>query len=501
MSLKYKSIYTTITKFLNTILGFVVQFFLTPFILNGLGKELYGVFVIINKIQGYVMMVDLRPTAILRFKLASKQTQDNIQEKREYIGASIIITLILFPFINLIGWILSLCFEQFFEINESHVEIGKYSILLMSFLISIKGFLGLPEAIVRGNNSEYKLFFVESFRMIIYAFLVWLSLSLGFGLIGVIVAIFLTAIFDFILKSIIRRKLYPMLNSSRPRKSIIKEFASNGSWFMISSFGYQILSSADVLIIGITTGSSAVATYSLSKMMLVRISESIGDILGSITASIGHLISEGNIKKLQEIRYKVFRFNLLIGGFLVLYFITFNSSFVSLWVSSDNFIGYKLNFVLCFLAILTLKCFSNEMFINSFQLFKEKSKIISFVTLLYIIPAYFLSQEHGISAIVFTLVLIKFTQLVLYEFLLNNYIRIDFFFLMKNNYKIILLMIIVLIFSLSYLNFQIQTWYIFILYSLLFVIIYTLVAYIFILSSEEKNLISNFISKKINQIK
>ena len=75
MSLQKKSLYTGLTKILGIGLSFIVQFVITPFILGSLGKELFGVYTIINKMQGYVSVVDLRPTAILRFKLAATQTK------------------------------------------------------------------------------------------------------------------------------------------------------------------------------------------------------------------------------------------------------------------------------------------------------------------------------------------------------------------------------------------------------------------------------------------
>lgn len=497
MNLKIKSLYTSIAKLLNIILSFFIQFFTTPFILSSLGTELFGVYVIINKIQGYVSMIDLRPTAILRYKIAATQTENNLIKKREYIGATMIISLLIFPFILLVGWILSICFQLFFQINENHIQIGKYSILILSFLIAIKGFLGIPEAIVRGNNSEYKLFFVESLRLLAYGFFIWLSLDLGYGLIGVMFAIFITAIIDYFLKLLMRMKLYPLFTFIRPKKSIVKDFFNSGSWYMLSSFGNQILNSADIIILGITTSSSLVAIYSLSKMTLIRISESIGNILGSISSSIGHLISDNNFNRLKEIRSLLFRVNLVIGVVLVSYFIIFNSSFVGLWVNSSNFIGNKLNFILCFMAILTLKCHTYEIFINSLSLFKEKSIIIFSINFLFITSAFFFSTSHGISAIVVSLVLSKLVQLILFEILLSKHIKLNFYTLIRDNYKILFLFIITFFLYRLISNSIIDSWMFFLFFSFLFFLLKSIIVFVFILKTEEKNMLLSFIKKKI----
>ena len=286
MSLKRKSIYTGLTKLFNIGLSFLVQFFITPFILGSLGKELFGVYTIINKMQGYISIVDLRPTAILRFKLAATQTKNDLQSNKEYIGSSLIISAILLPFILLVGWALSLGFEHYFKIDEQYVAVGKTAIIILSLFIGIKGFLGVPEAIVRGNNAEYKLFFIEPLRLIAYSLFVYLFIKNGFGILGVIAAIIIAGFFDFVLKLLLQRKLYPLLKPVLPDKTKVKEFAGQGTWYLISSLSAQVINTFDIMIIGITIGAKAVTIYALSKAMLFRVSESFSAVLGGITAII-----------------------------------------------------------------------------------------------------------------------------------------------------------------------------------------------------------------------
>ena len=241
MSLKRKSIYTGLTKLFNIGLSFLVQFFITPFILGSLGKELFGVYSIINKMQGYISVVDLRPTAILRFKLAAVQTKNDNQSSKEYIGSSLIISAILLPFMAMIGWFLSLGFEHYFKIDEQHIDIGKTAIIILSVFIGVKGLLGVPEAIIRGNNAEYKLFFIEPLRLIAYTLLVYVFLNKGYGILGVIGAIIIAGIFDFILKLILQRRLYPLLKPVLPDKTKVKEFVEKGSWYLVSSLSAQVI--------------------------------------------------------------------------------------------------------------------------------------------------------------------------------------------------------------------------------------------------------------------
>ena len=498
MNLKTKSIYTGITKLFNILLSFVVQFLITPFILGSLGKEIFGVYTIINKMQGYISVVDLRPTAILRFKLAATQTKKSIQSSKEYIGSSLIISAILLPIIALVGWFLSLGFEHYFEIDEQYIAVGKTAIIILSIFIGIKGFLGVPEAIIRGNNAEYKLFFIEPLRLIVYTFFVYIFINNGFGILGVIAAIIIATFFDFILKLIIQRRLYPLLKPVLPNKNKVKEFAGKGSWYLVSSLSAQVINTFDIMLIGLLIGVKAVTIYALSKAMLFRISESFSSVLGGITASVGYLISNENTKKLTEIRYKLLRYNFIFGCLIVTYFICFNRSFVGLWVDASNYIGEYGNLVLCFAGFFTLLCLANEIFINSLQLFKVKSRILLVTVFIFLITAYFFSKEYGLLGVAISLLITKFIQWLGYEILLQKHFTINKSHVLKDNYKTIILLISIILLRIYFIRIDIDSWLIFIFQSIIFLIIYSLIVITLILTKSEKNLLYGFIKNRFN---
>lgn len=448
--------------------------------------------------QGYISVVDLRPTAILRFKLAATQTKNDFQSKKEYIGSSLIISAILLPFIALVGWTLSLGFEHYFKINEQYVAVGKTAIIILSIFIGVKGFLGVPEAIVRGNNAEYKLFFIEPLRLIAYSLFVYLFIKNGYGILGVIAAIIIAGFFDFILKLILQRKLYPLLKPVLPNRNKVKEFAGKGSWYLVSSLSAQVINTFDIMIIGITIGAKAVTIYALSKAMLFRVAESFSAVLGGITASIGHLISDDNIKKLVEIRYKLLKYNIIFGCLIVSYFVCFNSSFVSLWVDASNYIGEYGNLVLCFGGFFTLLCLANEIFINSLQLFKIKSRILLVTVFVFLITAYFLSKEYGLVGIAMSLLISKLIQWIGYEVLLQQHFKIKQSHVLKDNYKTIILLITIILLRIYFIRIDIDSWLIFIFQSIIFFIIYSLIVITLILTKSEKNLLYGFLKTRFN---
>lgn len=479
-------------------MSFLVQFFITPFILGVLGKELFGVYTLINKVQGYMSLVDLRPTAILRFKLASIQTKNNIDLSRKYIGASYVVSLLLFPFFILLGYVLSIGFESYFKVSQEHILVSKIAIISLSVFIGLKSFYGVPEAIIRGYNSEFKMFYTEPIRVLVYSALVYVLLNNGFGILGIIGAIISAATLDYIIKSLIRRKLYPNLFYKRAEKKIINEFTGNGSWYLISSLSSQLINTFDVIIVGVIMNSSTVTIYALSKSILFRMAESISSILGAITSSIGHLISNNDYSKLRLLREQIFRFNLVTGVGVILYFIIFNKFFIALWVGSENFIGNLGNLFLCLGALFTLLCLTNELFLNALQIFKKKSMTLIVVALFFVILSYFSVKSYGLVGIAFSVMISKFVQLIIYEFILQMSIKVNFLYLLKSNYKIIAIIIFINIIDNYLFNFNDISWLEYMLNTLIFFLIYLNLIFFYFLNKKEKHSVLNFIKNKFN---
>ena len=488
MTLIRKTFLTSLSKIINILSHFIFQFLMTPIILGFLGREIFGVFTLINKLEGYVSMADLRPTAILRYKLASLQASNNQKLKNEYISSSLLISLFFLPFIFLIGFLLSLGFSYFFIIDDKYVPIAQNCILILSAFVGVKGILGIPEAIIRGNNAEYKLFFTEPIRLIIYSFIVYFLLDNGYGLYGIIFSILLTGILDFFLKLFIQKIRFIKYKIVKPAKKRVKEFINKGSWFLVSSLSYQILSTFDVVIVGVTLGLEEVTIYALSKAMIFRFSESFSLISSSVSSSFGFLISVKNFKKLIFFRYLLFKIGLIVATLFLGYFFVFNSYFIALWVGQSNFIGEIENLIICTTIIFAVLSMNSTIFIDAFQIFKLKGKVLLTISIVFLLLAYFLSKYYGLLGVVLSVLICRFLIWFVYELILQQFIKVNFYTLFKQNYKTLLLLIIFFFFKYIYFNnIDVSNWFLLIIHSLGFLAVNLPFIYFFLLNREEKN--------------
>lgn len=497
MSLKKKSIFTSLTKGLNILLNLLLQIILTPIIVTILGSHYYGIYTLITRLQSYMALADLRPSGVLRYKLASLQNSKNINEKNEYLSTAIIVSILSIPFIILIGYLISVFFINFTKLPQEDYTIVSTAIILLSLIISSQSLLSIPEAIVRGNNLEYKLVYADILKIITYGILVYYFLNKDFGILGILYAIAISIIVESILKFILQLRYFPQYKPKKPSIDKLKEFTKSSGWYMGSSFSNQVLNSIDVFLILIFFNTEFVTIYAISKMLMHRAAEAVATITSGMTSSIGHLIEESRIIELNNIRKKLFRYGLILAFMIIIYFISFNEQFISVWTNEKFYIGNTTNTILAMTTLLIIFTLNNEIFLDSLHKFKERTLIGVVAILLSIIVSYLFSPTLGIMSIAIGLFISKVYQYINYEYIINKNFKINIFKEIILNFRIISSIFSIYIIFLFLNNiYIINSWLYLILFSCLYFLVFILIIYI-ALEKDEKNFIKKIIQEKV----
>ena len=394
--IKNKAVYTAYSRTLSMVISIVSQFVLTPIILSFLGTSLYGVYAIINKSNNFLSLVDIRPTAVLRLRLAFTQKSDNIADKQCYIGASYIISIFSSVFFIAGGAIFAYYFPSWFNIPKEQVYEARIAIVLLSVFLSANGFLGVPEAILRGNNIEYKGFFVEPLRQVIVAGVTIYFLVIGLGLLSVVYAMFIGSLFAYISRLFLQHKHLPDYTAKRPTIGHIKYFVKKGGWYMVSSVMVQVINNFDVILIGMLVGTEAVAVFAITKAIVFRIVESIETLVTSSTSSIGEIVGSRDVERISKARISLYKIVWPLSVFIVSYFILFNGTFISFWTGSQVYAGELVNLIICISAIFLMLGSTEEIFILSTLNFKIKAAFLFISAIVAISISIMLNSSMGL---------------------------------------------------------------------------------------------------------
>src|SRR5437667_6478722 len=77
----------------------VVGFVVTPIVVAGLGRSLFGTWEMLNRLVTYMSAADGRPTEAIRLMVANRQAVDDPATQRRYVGAALAVWLLFLPLI------------------------------------------------------------------------------------------------------------------------------------------------------------------------------------------------------------------------------------------------------------------------------------------------------------------------------------------------------------------------------------------------------------------
>lgn len=493
--IKKKALYTTYSRGLSMVIGIVSQLVLTPIILSYLGNTLYGIYTIVNKANNFLSIVDLRPTAILRLKLAHNQKSNDIEDKRRYIGASYVISIFFLPIFIGGGCVLAIFFPKWFHIEANYVEEARLAIIFLAIFLAVNGFLGIPESILRGNNLEYKGYFVEPIRQLIVAGFTILFLYFGQGILSIIYAMFLGAFFAYISRLVLRNKHLNTYIVRKPKLEHIRYFFNKGGWYLSSSFLMQTINNFDVILIGVLMNPEAVTLFAITKSIIFRVVEAIENLVTSTTSGIGEIVGSKEKERINSTRKNLFNIVWPLALFFTSYFYIFNEALIKFWAGSSVYAGNGINIIICISALFLMLTCTEEIFILSSLNLKKRSQYLLISAVTAIIISVALNKHLGLLG---NAIGILSGRIILF-FLYNRYnskwsgkrIQLSSTFICKSFGLIIL----VIVFNFCIKKIILQSFFYFALGSIMFFAIVGLYSYIYLFPINEKKLIKKLIFK------
>src|SRR5437773_11823015 len=83
-----------------------VGLLVTPILVGGLGRSLFGVWEMLSRLVGYMSATDGRPTQALRLVVANQQSLPDLALKRRSVGSAMVVWLLFLPVLAGVGTIM-----------------------------------------------------------------------------------------------------------------------------------------------------------------------------------------------------------------------------------------------------------------------------------------------------------------------------------------------------------------------------------------------------------
>ncbi len=388
---------TTLQKIMTKVIGLAV----TPIVLSYLGKDEYGIWIVIGSLVGYMGLMDLGITGSVTQLIAKSDCVENADKINSIVNNSFFLQVIIGSMIIVLGVILSSFFPEWFEIHPDSKEMA-----WMAFLLAAIGYgISLPprtlQGLIIGKQQIALSVWLEFFMFILTTALNLGMLHLGFGLISLPIGTIIVRLLSYAVYFKMAKRTFPQLHLSisyfkwQEAKSIL---SVSLIWF-IGGMSAAIIYSSDTIIIGSVIGTGIVTVYALTYRLSEVFRHFIYTISGTAMPGMGQLSGQGEIEKIRNIFFIMFPFIMNVTFSAVLFIILFNEAFIGLWVGEELYGGNDLNIVFALTLLTTVVFHSFSVILSSGLNLKAIAISRSLEAILNIVLSLWLVQDFGIVGV------------------------------------------------------------------------------------------------------
>lgn len=490
-----KVISNSIINLLTQIIPIFVAVVFIPISIKALGNELFGVY---SLTVTFIVLFNY-----LNFGIAPATTKE-ISKNLAKNNNKIVISLLLNSFFVMlfIGIIISFLFYTYSYGIATLMSKNRKLIIILSELIQLLGIMSPFIMIViflRSVLEAKQIFIVTSLNRAFLNSIIFISPIIvyikGFS----ILSIFKLLIFVYIFSTLILGTIvYKKFLQGNKLIFIIKDakvLLHIGFWMMLSSLAGVGLYYADRFMIGYIMSATAVAYYVAAYDLVTRLNIISGSLTSALFPAFSHWFELGEKLKIKNAIIFVSKIILFLVAGVSFLLIIYSKSFLHLWINEE----YSIHSYLI-LQLLTIGVLFNTLSVVPFRALSAIG-FPNLVAMVYIVEmpifvslTYLLIVKYGLIGAVVGYNLRAITEMIiLYIILMSNKIDLNFSFSIVQLSKNISFYLS--IFLLAFLFSNIENIYTKIVLTATTVIIVTIIKYKFLLTTQEKNKIKEYVNK------
>lgn len=317
-----------------------ISFFLTPYIVNNIGREAYGFIPLINNMIGYTSIITTAVGSMAGRFITMRLYKDDYEGASYYFNSVFLANIVLSAIFTVLS-IITICYLPHI-LNIPDYLLSDVKWLFVFTVLSM--LLGLSTGILGcGCMIKNKIDVSVSRSLIQNAVRVGLILLLFACLKPSIVYLSLSAFISALLGVYynfkFKRQFLPEI-PIKPKKyfswSKLKEVTFSGIWNSVNQLSNLLLYQLDLLITNIFIGAAATGEYSLSKMMPTLILSFLASLSGSFYPKFNILYAQDRITELNALVKKSMKVVGLFVAIAIGLLIVYSDAFYTLWVPGED---------------------------------------------------------------------------------------------------------------------------------------------------------------------
>ena len=491
-----------ILSYVIIVVNMLIGVLYTPILTAKLGQTEYGLYSLVTSIISYLTILDFGfGNAIIIYTTRYKNNNEKDKEQKLH-GMFFIIYTIIGIITGIIGAILWFNVDNLFGNTMGQDELEKAKILMG--ILTFNLIVTFPLSIFSSIITSYEKFvfskLLNLIRIILNPIVMLVLLNFGFKSVALVILTTVLNIGTLILNFIYcKKKLDIKLKFGKIDFKLLKEIMAYSVWIFLNSIMDKINWSVSQLILGVYSGSVAVAIYAIANKLNEMYMSFSTAISGVMLPKVTKMESDNaSNKEFTDVFIKTGRVQYIVMALIISGFVLYGKEFITMmWVGQDYSESY---IIACILMIpLTVPLIQN-VGLNILQAknkYKFRVMVLMFFAIVNVILSIILSKLYGgIGAAIATAISLICGQIIFMNIFYHKKIGINIIEFWKNILKMSIPMAFAIMLAILIKNIlQISNVGILVFEILVYVIMYGLIVYKFSMNSYEKELILKPINK------
>ncbi len=328
----------------------VVELVVSPLIVGGLGAAVYGAWRVLWQWSSYVWGASGRSAQALQYAIANRQWTATDQEKRQLVGAALLVWVLFIPLVLTAGVLGVWLVPHLLDVPAGQVTPLRVAAAILVVDALAVTVLTLPRSALVGENLGYTRMGASTALVVVGGGLMVGAVQLDLGLPGLAGATLLTTLLTGLVFWLITRKRLPWFGASRPSRSMARWFVGLSAWFLGWKLVLELMIASDVLVLALFVPLSVVAAFALTKWVADAMNQVLGLLVQATIPGIGGYLGSGARDRAAGLRGEVMSLVWVLGTAAGTAVIVWNETFVGLWVGDQLYAGSTVTLLLVVLA-------------------------------------------------------------------------------------------------------------------------------------------------------
>ncbi len=320
-------------------MSLVVGLVSVPILVNSLGQDVYGVWLLLGQLIAYLSLVDFGNASIVKLTLASRSHSADTSLKQAMLTSTLLGILVTTPLVIVVGAVLTVWVSvAFCDSNVSSSSIALTAIILIVAFLATR-FASLPTFALFGANLEYRSALSRTVTSAVSSLLDIVVVLAGLGIVGLACNRLVTQLILGLNVQRTAKQGVPWYGFTRFDWAGLWPLLKQNSHCLVAQWGNTLVESVDIVVVGMAMGADAVPIYTITSALPRLLFTLSSQAMSGATAGLLGLFGSGDKLRFHFIRtqQEIVTFACLaVVGALTL---AVNRKFVTLWVGAEYYGG------------------------------------------------------------------------------------------------------------------------------------------------------------------